>query len=161
MKRSEFFNDIEQQLTAKRDALSASVAAELSELRHEDEDANWEDHGDSFDSASHDLNCQLAERTSDELLQINAALARLHAETYGECEDCGCEIPVARLKALPFATLCVDCQLQREHTGHQPEGYHPHQWPPSTSDYTTEDLDNYEEELSRNPMMEHRVLQVV
>lgn len=161
MKRSEFFKDIEGQLTAKRDALNASVTAGLNELRHEDDNANWKDHGDSLDSASHDLNCRLAERTSDELQRINAALARLRADTYDDCEDCGREIPVTRLKALPFATLCVNCQVQREHAGHRSDGYHLQQRPLSTSDYTTEELDNYEEELTRNPIVEHQVLQMV
>ena len=44
-----------------------------------------------------------------ELEEIAAALARLDAGTYGECMECGDTIPAGRLKALPYATLCVSC----------------------------------------------------
>src|SRR5213594_4399844 len=48
------------------------------------------------------------------LRQIDTALARLHAGRYGLCASCSGPIPVARLKALPFATLCVPCQERSE-----------------------------------------------
>src|SRR2546428_7650512 len=48
------------------------------------------------------------------LRQIDAALARLHAGRYGLCAACSESIPVPLLRALPFATLCVTCQEQRE-----------------------------------------------
>jgi DnaK suppressor protein len=46
--------------------------------------------------------------------QVNAALARLDAGTYGICENCGKEISPRRLEALPYARLCVDCQAKAE-----------------------------------------------
>lgn len=46
--------------------------------------------------------------------QVNAALARLDAGKYGICENCGEEINARRLEALPYATLCVDCQARME-----------------------------------------------
>ena len=48
------------------------------------------------------------------LRQIDAALARLHAGGYGACSSCSEAIPLARLRALPFATQCVPCQEQSE-----------------------------------------------
>lgn len=50
------------------------------------------------------------------LRQIDAALARLHAGRYGLCSVCSEPIPLARLRALPFATRCVPCQEQSERT---------------------------------------------
>src|SRR5213593_4627633 len=44
------------------------------------------------------------------LRQIDAALAQLHAGRYGLCASCGGAIPLTRLRALPFATLCIPCQ---------------------------------------------------
>jgi DnaK suppressor protein len=41
---------------------------------------------------------------------IESALERLDEGSYGVCADCGADIPPGRLKALPFATLCVSCQ---------------------------------------------------
>jgi RNA polymerase-binding protein DksA len=48
------------------------------------------------------------------LRQIDAAIARLHAGGYGLCSSCSEPIPLARLRALPFATQCVPCQEQSE-----------------------------------------------
>ncbi len=42
--------------------------------------------------------------------EIDRALAKIDAGTYGTCEQCGQAIPKARLKALPYATLCVACK---------------------------------------------------
>lgn len=45
---------------------------------------------------------------------IETALGRLQRGTYGSCEDCGQRIPAARLKVLPFAERCRDCQQECE-----------------------------------------------
>ena len=49
-----------------------------------------------------------------ELNQVNEALARLERGEYGLCESCGNPIGEARLEALPYATLCIDCAEQSE-----------------------------------------------
>lgn len=46
--------------------------------------------------------------------QIEEALKRLDLGGYGECEECGEDIGLARLMANPVATLCVTCQADRE-----------------------------------------------
>ncbi len=51
----------------------------------------------------------LAERA-----EVTAALERLAAGTYGVCVRCGGRIPVARLEARPFATMCVSCAAASE-----------------------------------------------
>ncbi len=45
---------------------------------------------------------------------VDDALARLDNGTYGLCIDCGTEIDAARLKAIPYAALCLKCQSKRE-----------------------------------------------
>jgi RNA polymerase-binding protein DksA len=42
--------------------------------------------------------------------QIDAAIEKIRAGTYGQCESCGTTIPKERLKALPYAALCVKCK---------------------------------------------------
>jgi RNA polymerase-binding protein DksA len=42
--------------------------------------------------------------------QIDRAIEKVHAGTYGQCESCGTSIPKERLKALPYAALCVKCK---------------------------------------------------
>lgn len=41
--------------------------------------------------------------------KVESALAKIEAGTYGICERCGESIPLDRLDALPYSTLCVDC----------------------------------------------------
>ena len=46
--------------------------------------------------------------------QIDYVLQRIDSGKYGICEDCGKQIPPARLKAVPFAFLCVECKQRDE-----------------------------------------------
>jgi RNA polymerase-binding transcription factor DksA len=59
------------------------------------------------------------ERDATELRQIEAALGRLTAGTYGDCVDCGARIDPARLRALPAAERCAACQVAAEHRAHR------------------------------------------
>ena len=54
------------------------------------------------------------EREVRELRAIESAQRRLHEAEFGLCEDCGAEIPYARLEASPTATRCIGCQAQHE-----------------------------------------------
>lgn len=56
----------------------------------------------------------LITRESEILKELDAALERISDATYGKCDICGGDIPPARLRALPFATLCVKCQTEAE-----------------------------------------------
>ncbi len=47
--------------------------------------------------------------TQSEMREIDAAVARVAAGTYGFCERCGDEIPAIRLEALPAARRCMQC----------------------------------------------------
>lgn len=53
------------------------------------------------------------QNTADLLEKVDHALDRLERGEYGNCEVCGKPIPVARLEALPYVTLCVDCARER------------------------------------------------
>ena len=57
-----------------------------------------------------ELDYTLEENSGHVLAEIDAALKRIEEGTYGTCTNCGKEIPVERLEALPWATLCIDCQ---------------------------------------------------
>ena len=46
--------------------------------------------------------------------QVNAALARIEAGTYGICANCGKPINPARLEARPSSVLCIDCQQKQD-----------------------------------------------
>jgi DnaK suppressor protein len=51
----------------------------------------------------------------DTLADVEQALARMDAGTYGRCERCGQPIGDERLEALPAARLCMSCKRQRAH----------------------------------------------
>ena len=61
-------------------------------------------------SSSAGISAAIVEITSRTLQDIEGALDRLESGTYGRCFDCGAEIPATRLRALPFAERCRDCQ---------------------------------------------------
>jgi RNA polymerase-binding transcription factor DksA len=56
-----------------------------------------------------ELSDVLAARNAETVRDLEAALARLDAGTYGACERCGNAIPFERLEAMPHARLCVAC----------------------------------------------------
>jgi DnaK suppressor protein len=72
---------------------------------------NEEEGADQF---ARGLEFALAEMKSQTLARITDALARLDKGTYGVCVECGEPIASARLKALPFAERCRDCQESQE-----------------------------------------------
>jgi len=59
----------------------------------------------------------LLESLDQTVRQIDAALERLNTGAYGRCDACGEGIPIARLRAVPFATRCVPCQSAKEDGG--------------------------------------------
>ncbi len=55
----------------------------------------------------------VAKNAEDLLAKVDEAIGRIEEGSYGNCVDCGKAIPVARLDALPYATLCVECASTR------------------------------------------------
>src|SRR5438270_12395933 len=60
-----------------------------------------------------DLEFALVQMKSETLNKVNDALVRLEQGSYGNCFDCGEEIAEKRLRALPFAVRCKDCEEAR------------------------------------------------
>jgi len=56
----------------------------------------------------------LSENVKDLLKRVNEALDRIDNRTYGVCEMCSTPIPEERLKALPYANLCITCKQKEE-----------------------------------------------
>jgi DnaK suppressor protein len=55
-----------------------------------------------------------ADHARHELQEVAAALARLDSHGYGQCLECGADIDLLRLEALPATPTCVACQTRRE-----------------------------------------------
>jgi DnaK suppressor protein len=112
-----FFEEQRALLVAEREASlrqAEALRAEAAQLAEEMEPGDTQ-----FDEESGEGGTLNVERERDLALsaqalsaveEIDRALAKLDAGTYGTCEGCGQPIPKARLKALPYATLCVGCK---------------------------------------------------
>lgn len=94
--------------TLERTEAAVAALAELTRDRDEPADDEHDPEGVTL-SAEWSRLTGLAEAAQDELRQVEDALGRMDAGTYGRCADCGRAIPAARLKVRPFADLCVPC----------------------------------------------------
>ncbi|HBE69513.1 MAG TPA: molecular chaperone DnaK [Planctomycetaceae bacterium] len=63
------------------------------------------------------LSSHLVAAEAEQLNAIEDALTRLGLGEFGDCADCNLPIPLERLRALPQATLCIECQLKSEKLG--------------------------------------------
>jgi DnaK suppressor protein len=101
-------------LTQKREILDTLIATNA-DFRAIVEEM---DPKDFADVASDDIDRKMIEAIGSQdikrLRAIDAALGRINQGRYGVCVKCNKKIPPARLEALPYAVLCVDCQKGEE-----------------------------------------------
>ncbi len=126
---------MQAQGAGRRDALRQMLESRRREIRdnlrslreglpadHEVKDAEEQ----SVDDFVQDVDFTLMQMKSETLGKIDEALRRVEQGTYGQCAECATPIASARLKALPFATLCRDCQEREERrrdAGRSPRPY--------------------------------------
>lgn len=106
------------QLRAEYSRLVGQVQDELirsGEQHYIDLAGRVTDTGDeSVADALADLDAAMVDKHVHEIRDVEAALARVAAGSYGVCVDCGGPIGFARLKAYPTASRCIDCQTQHD-----------------------------------------------
>lgn len=61
------------------------------------------------DAYEQEVTLQMMQSEENALTQINDAINRLAAGTFGNCENCGKSIPKRRLEAIPYTRFCVNC----------------------------------------------------
>jgi RNA polymerase-binding protein DksA len=66
----------------------------------------------AFDQAA---NLAMRNNAAAMLREVEDALSRLAKGTYGRCENCGVQIDIARLEAIPYTRLCMDCAEARDY----------------------------------------------
>jgi RNA polymerase-binding protein DksA len=109
-------------LVAERERLEAELqeienrTARMDESERANELSAYEDHPADLASETFEREKDLAIGESVEglLRRVISALDKIERGTYGTCDACGRPIKKARLRALPFATLCLDCQDRME-----------------------------------------------
>ena len=66
------------------------------------------------DNFVRDMMIGILQDSEAEIVDIDIAIEKIDEGAYGECEECGEEIKMERLKAIPFARLCIDCKEAEE-----------------------------------------------
>jgi RNA polymerase-binding transcription factor len=110
---SRMLKDRQLEIRNKLRSLRQVLPAELGQVK-DTEEQSMEDFVLGMDFA-------LMEMESETLHQIDEALLRLDEGVYGTCAECEGPISEARLAALPFASLCRDCQEQQEEEARTPQ----------------------------------------
>ena len=110
------YNELKQMLEDRRLALMSEVQGRIRDVRSDgSKDREVFDQGESSEvDIQDDIEFALIQMKSETLNKIDEALGRLVEATYGNCFECGEEIAEARLRALPFAVRCKDCEEARE-----------------------------------------------
>ena len=113
--KKEFVDKQKKKLIAERNEILDSLAGRNEQLTKL---VDTLESGDDVDIASDTIDRtllnSLVEADQRRLTMIDRALDRIRQETYGQCLSCGKQIPEARLEALPYAVLCVECQAKEE-----------------------------------------------
>src|SRR5262245_9797652 len=113
------YAELKHMLDERRKEIQAEVQGKMRGVR---EEGTWggklNEVLDAVESSEADiqeeLEFALIQMKSETLNKVNDALVRLEQGDYGYCYECGEEIAEKRLRALPFAVRCKDCEEQRE-----------------------------------------------
>jgi DnaK suppressor protein len=113
------YTELKRMLEDRRREIQAEVQGKMRDVRSE---GTWGGkQNEVFDAVESseadiqdDIEFALIQMKSETLNKINDALVRLEQGDYGNCFDCGEEIAEKRLRALPFAVRCKDCEEARE-----------------------------------------------
>src|SRR3954468_1377788 len=112
------YNDLRKMLSERRSQLQAEVQGKMRDVRAEGLSGKMSEVLDAVESSEadiqEDIEFALIQMKSETLTKVNDALARLEHGNYGYCFECGEEIAEKRLRALPFAVRCKDCEEARE-----------------------------------------------
>ena len=110
------YNELRKMLEHRRRELMKQVQVKIRDVRAEGgKERDVLDQGESSEvDIQEDIEFALIQMKSETLHKIEEALARHTEGTYGYCFECGDEISERRLRALPFAVRCKDCEEARE-----------------------------------------------
>jgi len=111
------YDELKRMLIERQREIMHEVQGKIRDVRAEGADKDHEvlDPGETSEvDIQEDIEFALIQMKAETLNKINEALARLEDGTYGNCFECGDEIAQPRLRALPFAVRCKDCEEERE-----------------------------------------------
>ena len=101
---------VRRQLTHQRNEILAMYQQDV-KAGQEASDEGSDDIVDRANNAySRELLFSISDGERHTLLRIEEAITRIDAGTYGICSNCSREIRAGRLRAMPWARYCIDCQ---------------------------------------------------
>jgi len=110
--------ELKKILEGRRREILSEVHEKMRDVRTEGPSANMQGVLDAVESSEadiqEDIEFALIQMKAETLQKIDEALSRLEEGSYGYCFECGEEISERRLRALPFAVRCKDCEEARE-----------------------------------------------
>jgi len=110
--------ELKRILEERRREILAQVQEKMRDVRAEGGAADGKGVLDAAETSEadiqDDIEFALIQMKSETLHRIEEALARLESGQFGDCFECGDEISERRLRALPFAVRCKDCEEARE-----------------------------------------------
>lgn len=115
--KKDFLDKQKKKLTAERNELIDSLLGrndQFEKLGGSPENSGGDEVDIASDTIDRTLLNSLGEADQFRLKMIDAALDRIVQGTYGVCLECGTPIADARLEAIPYAPLCVECQAEYE-----------------------------------------------
>jgi DnaK suppressor protein len=114
--KSSRYDELKKMLEDRRRELVNAVQGKIRDARADGgKEREVLDQGESSEvDIQEDIEFALIQMKAETLNKVDAALRRLDEGTYGDCFECGEEISEARLRALPFAVRCKDCEEARE-----------------------------------------------
>ncbi len=111
---------IEQQLKALERRLADDVSNRLANVQNASAGKSTELLDMAAEGELDYMSAISAEAGSEAIDEVRRALEKLREGTYGACEGCQKPIKKRRLKARPFAVLCIECKEQQERLGYVP-----------------------------------------
>jgi DnaK suppressor protein len=115
------WNELKKILEDRHSALTHEVHGRIRDARTDSTTGcQVLDEGESSEvDIQDDIEFALIQMKSETLNRIDTALRRINDGTYSGCFECGGEIAEARLRALPFAMRCKDCEEAHETSEHR------------------------------------------
>ncbi len=100
-------DDFKKRLLEMQQDLTHRISAIDRDIRHEGMSADWSEQ--ASERENDEVLESLGNTSEQELLMIKYALKRIEDGSYFQCDECGADIPPARLELLPFTAHCVNC----------------------------------------------------
>ncbi len=108
------FSEVKRQLEDRKQELQHRYDSVNDDLQRKKEPLEKDFAEQSVQRENDQVLGEIAHSAKEEIKQINVALQRIEGGEYNICSSCGEDIPAARLEAIPYTSLCINCASRNE-----------------------------------------------